>query len=444
MALAGMLHLLGCTRYEYTGSINLTQHPWMKGRKIFLDPGHGGQGKKDRFRQGPGEITEESINLTVGLILADMLKKSGAKVKLSRTRDRDVSLDDRVVMAEEFKPDILLGVHHNGTCRRKDTVNYPSVLIWGSREIKPASYDLADILLDEFHQIMDERGSVISDFSVFHETGTRILRKTAQLCPGVIGEGGFFSDETHAKRLSDRLYLELEAEAYFKAISRYFNWGLPDAEIILSCDILNNGILVNELSENNPEIIIRTFSGNENPGINQRSMKITLDGINVPFKKISDSEFLINYGKKLYPGGHALRFSFRNLRGQSSMILRAGFTVPIDRGDRDNLVARGKKLITKRKTAREGLNMLLAALSMSQTDPEAGKIISSIISGFKIIGDRGNAFYYEQKLVHFYPQSSEAKKITKRVLNNYSYRFPAEFYGKNVKMLDKNAVKDAH
>ena len=47
--------------YEYTGDINFTKFTWLTGKKIFLDPGHGGSGDSDLFRIGPGGITEEEV-----------------------------------------------------------------------------------------------------------------------------------------------------------------------------------------------------------------------------------------------------------------------------------------------------------------------------------------------------------------------------------------------
>ena len=76
---------------------------------------------------------------------------------------------------------------------------------------------------------MDEKGVIRSDFALYGEGGTTILRETRHLCPAVIGEAGFYTDIKHSIRLKDTLYLEKEAESYFFAISRYFKWGNPSA-----------------------------------------------------------------------------------------------------------------------------------------------------------------------------------------------------------------------
>ncbi|MCP4132227.1 MAG: N-acetylmuramoyl-L-alanine amidase [bacterium] len=420
----------GCdySGYTYQGSIIPEKHTWLSNKKIFIDPGHGGKGTKDRFRIGYGGITEEKVNIRVALILEDMLKKSGAIVKMSRRRDDDIPLDARVRMVKEFKPHILISIHHNGSPRRADRVNYPCVLIWGSKQVRPASYQLASYLREELDKIMDPKGYVLSDFSVFNETGTKILRETRYTCPGILGEGGFFTDEDHAMRLKDREYNEREAEAYYNAISRYLRWGVPTAEVLFSCAIDNSGYLQNKITDSSPIMAIKVTSGNEKTGIRAGSLKITLDGVPVSYKKIKDDIYLVQYGKKLYPGGHRLRFRFKNLRHQTSMILNACFTVEIKKGDYRRLIRRGKRLLRTRRGSREGLKMLLAALSMGATDPEADQLITHIARGFRKIGERTTSQYYYDKRYFFYPDSKYNK--TRRGKTHRGYRYPVEYHGK--------------
>ena len=424
--------LFSCANQSgYSGTIKPADHTWLKGIKIFIDPGHGGTGKTDRFRIGPGGITEEEVNLNVSLILNSMLQKAGADVRMSRYRDMRVPLDRRAEMVNDFQPQLLVSIHHNGSPRRMDPVNYPCVLIWGSRHVRPASHDFARYLLEELHGIMDSRGKVLSDFTVFSETGTRILRKTRYTCPGVIGEAGFFTSKKHATRLRDSEYNTHEAEAYFLAISKFFRRGLPDAQVCFSCPVDNSGYLVNMITDKSPVIALKIESGNEKKGIYPETLDVTLDGIKVRCSRIRDDMYRIRYGKALYPGGHILRFSFRNLRYQSSMIMKAAFTVQIQKGDYDKLVKQGRRMIRHRRTAREGVKMLMAALSMGLTDPEAGRIVADISRGFRITGDRANAEYYLKKLAYFYSDSAPSSLARKRALRENGWRFPVDYHGKN-------------
>ncbi len=429
-------------KFSYKGSINLHEHKWLKNRKIFLDPGHGGKGRSDRFRTGPYNITEEEVNLRVGLILGNMLARAGAIVKMSRREDIDISLDERAEMAARFRPELLVSIHHNGSARKDDEVNYPTVFIWGSRHVRPASFDFASYLQEELNEIMDNRGYVLSDFSVYSETGTRILRKTRYLCPGALGEGGFFTDTDHALRLKDIHYNQLEAEAYFKAISKFFKRGIPSAEVLISCPVDNKGKLINGIKDQSPLIAIKIYSGIEKKGIMEDSLNITLDNIPIRWKKLTHELLLLDYGRKLYPGGHSIRFQFKNLRAQNSMVFSVPITVEIKKGDYKRLVLTGRRYIKRKGQIKEGLKMLISAYSMDKTGPQTDKILYDIALGFYYLGEKAQSQYFFNKLYYFYPQSRIALRKGRQIYYNQAYRYMVDYYGKRVKLTGDINIKE--
>ena len=65
----------------------------LSGLKICVDPGHGGT---EVGAVGPSGVTESNVNLGIALRLKDLLEKSGAQVIMTRTTDKQVSLEDRV------------------------------------------------------------------------------------------------------------------------------------------------------------------------------------------------------------------------------------------------------------------------------------------------------------------------------------------------------------
>ena len=105
------------------------------------------------------------------------------------------------------------------------------------------------------------------------------------------------------------------------------------------------------------------------------------------------------------------RFSFKNAREQHSMIYRVGFTVDIKKGDYDRLVSDGLRLLKRRRSRKEGLKMLISALSMGLTDPDADRLLWNIAKGFYLIGDQKNSRYYYAKLYHFHPDSIYSRRI---------------------------------
>jgi hypothetical protein len=202
--------------------------------------------------------------------------------------------------------------------------------------------------------------------------------------------------------------------------------------------ISNDSYLTNLIKDSDPVIALRLDSGREGLGIIGSSLSVTLDGISVKCRKADEGLYFVDYGRKLYPGGHSIRFSFKNQRHQSSMIYTSGFTIDIQKGDYKRLVNEGIRFLKYTKKRREGLKMLLSALSMATTDPDADRIIWNIARGFNMIGDRVNSDYYYAKLYNFYPQSKYAGKLESRFKG---YRFPVEYNGKLVNIKYDPSVK---
>lgn len=404
----------------FSARLNQADYPWLKGKKVFVDAGHGGTAATDKFRNGPFGVTEEAVNLRVALFLEAMLKQTEVEVFMSRRSDIDVPLDERCRMVQNAQPDILVSIHHNGTIHAADGVNYTCVLIRGSHESHPASADLAVLLKDELAKVIDAPALVISDYSVFQENGTRILRETESVCPGVIGEGGFFSDPAQALLMKDTDYNKREAEAYFKAISNYFKKGLPAGQIYFSCPVWNGTIRVKS-----PSVFLKVDSGIEGVNVKEDSIFISLDDLPLGVTKWRENIFRVNYGNVIHPGGHRLRFRFRNTSGQSSMIMYSSFISDVEAGDYANLIKNGRKLFN-RGDVKEGLKMLISANSMEPTGPNSAGLIKDIADGFAKLGVKDMAEYYSLALRHFHPDGAPAGN---------SVWHPAKYHGKNIPII---------
>ena len=88
--------------------------------KILLDPGHGG---KEAGSKGPTGYPEKDINLLMSQLVATELKRLGATVILTRKKDIDVSLEDRVQMINQVKPDLAISIHYNALPDDGDAMN---------------------------------------------------------------------------------------------------------------------------------------------------------------------------------------------------------------------------------------------------------------------------------------------------------------------------------
>lgn len=164
---------------------------------VVLDPGHGGKAAgttgTGRYRQ----TTEKHIVLNVALEVRKLLesKASGIRVVMTRTRDTDVGLNQRSVIANKAKAHLFVSIH----CNSLANVKRDGPKIWGAetyvmslnklddnREI--AQKENADILLEENYKEVykgfdpsDPRATISIDLEqAKHLTGSIEMAKMVQ------------------------------------------------------------------------------------------------------------------------------------------------------------------------------------------------------------------------------------------------------------------------
>src|SRR5262252_8240566 len=85
-------------------------------RTIVIDPGHGGENPGAR---GPAGTLEKDVALAIGRRLrAELVNARGLQVFLTREKDVDVDLDERTAIANNYKADLFVSIHVNGSRAR--------------------------------------------------------------------------------------------------------------------------------------------------------------------------------------------------------------------------------------------------------------------------------------------------------------------------------------
>jgi len=196
----------------------------LRGRRIALDPGHGG-----RF---PGSIgvnglTEAEVNLGVALNLWGLLVDAGADVMLTRTSDKDFTtasdstlrqdLAARTVKANAFDPDVFLSIHHNADAGSRHDLNETQTYYKFSDP--DASYDLGQAI----HRHLTLNLGVGADRLL---PGNYYVVRNAS-GPAVLGESSYLTNPAVESRLALAAKQRLEAEAYFLGLLDYFRAGVP-------------------------------------------------------------------------------------------------------------------------------------------------------------------------------------------------------------------------
>lgn len=78
-------------------------------KKVFIGVGHGGS--------DPGAVAnnlkEKDLNLKIATACRDELESYGIKVKLSRTKDENDTIESEISECNKFSPDLALDIHNN-------------------------------------------------------------------------------------------------------------------------------------------------------------------------------------------------------------------------------------------------------------------------------------------------------------------------------------------
>jgi N-acetylmuramoyl-L-alanine amidase len=82
----------------------------LKGMRIALDAGHGGEATG---AVGTTGLREKDMNLELVMMLKAELEKQGAYIILTRSDDSDISMQQRMSYLSEQNPDILVSIHNN-------------------------------------------------------------------------------------------------------------------------------------------------------------------------------------------------------------------------------------------------------------------------------------------------------------------------------------------
>lgn len=178
---------------------------------LVIDPGHGGS---DSGATGITGLKEKNVNLAVSLYLADLLQSRGFNVVLTRKSDVNISLSERVAIAEKAKADLFISIHANAHLTNifaSGTETY----YYQNKSTSPQSFYLASLLQQETTRVLKlpNRGVKTKPFHVIKETSM----------PSALLELAFLSNAVDEKMLKSNDFLRLGAEGIYRAIMRYYN-----------------------------------------------------------------------------------------------------------------------------------------------------------------------------------------------------------------------------
>ena len=342
-----------------------TRH--LKGFKICLDPGHGGQGHVPDYKRGPTGVREAEVNLQVAFHLREMLQAVGATVIMTRVDDSYVSLPMRSQIANENGADFFISLHHNGIDNPK--VNYTSTWYHGDADDSRQSLDLARYIqqgVSDALQLPTSPAAGLYSDKLITASGFGVLRLTE--CPAVLCEASFLSNPEEEARLQEDDYLRKGASGYFLGIARYIEGGFP------------RGVLIKPqhasvIQTKTPLLQIQVMDGLHERGawmlkrqqVFTDSIRVKVDNADVPYHYDRETDQItVSIEKPLPNGVHVVETELVNYYGNRSLPSPQWFKVapPAVALDisawTDTLPADGKSYVGISVTTRDAEGMPIA------------------------------------------------------------------------------------
>lgn len=178
---------------------------------VVVDAGHGGRDPGAVRTYGSGrvrvQVQEKDLNLDVALEVSRLLGDGGVRVVMTRTDDSTVSLDERVKIADQTSPALMVSIHADA--HKNSDANGFTVYV--GKNALPASLTAAK----EIERRLAKTG-VYGRGVRRHEKPIRVL--VVPKCPSVLVEMGYLSNEREAAKLRQADYRLMLAKAITEGI----------------------------------------------------------------------------------------------------------------------------------------------------------------------------------------------------------------------------------
>ncbi|MFI5372423.1 MAG: N-acetylmuramoyl-L-alanine amidase, partial [Candidatus Eisenbacteria bacterium] len=191
----------------------------LAGRRIVIDPGHGGFFSGSL---GPSGTTEAAVNLGVALALRERLVAAGAQVFMTRDRDRDfltprdstlkADLTERARLANEWEPDLFLSIHHNADAGGRHDVNETQTY-YKLGDDGPSLDAAQDVHRALVRNLGIEANQVVA--------GNYFVLRSVD-APALLTESSYLTFPPTEEKLRTDAGQRLEADALFIGLARYF------------------------------------------------------------------------------------------------------------------------------------------------------------------------------------------------------------------------------
>lgn len=184
---------------------------------LVIDAGHGGN-QPGALKQG---IYEKDLNLAVVLELKKLLDQHKEwKVYYTRTDDTDVSLEQRVQLANKSRANLFVSVHNNSTSDGEMSEYNGTEVMYDEKKSQEVfgTMQLAQICQEEVVAALGSR-----DLGITRGNSIYIIRNSQ--VPVALVEVGYMTNLTELEKLDTQEYQMLAAQGIYNGIVRALQEG---------------------------------------------------------------------------------------------------------------------------------------------------------------------------------------------------------------------------
>ncbi len=181
----------------------------LAGAIIAIDPGHGGNdsGAEYKNNSGKAKYMEKTYTLAIAKRLADQLESAGARVIMTRSKDHNVSLKERVRIAERSHVDCFISLHLNSSPGKNEGSGVTSYYYH-----RGPSKQLASQVSHQFNNLpLTNRGVEFGDFLVIRDTSL----------PSILCETGYVNTRKDFRQVKKASFQQRVAKDIREGINRY-------------------------------------------------------------------------------------------------------------------------------------------------------------------------------------------------------------------------------
>ena len=200
------------------------------GKIIVIDPGHGG--KADGAINKTLSLKEKSLTLRTANKLAKVLRAAGYKVYLTRSKDIDISLDERARFANDKKASIFISIHYNAAASTNasgiEIFTYPFTYHPSTNRDKPIASDRLKAPINAYDSantcLAWSIQNSLRKYSGLPDRGIRRGRMgvlSPLNCPGVLIECGFLSNNMEAKKINTEAYQDQLTQSILMGVKAF-------------------------------------------------------------------------------------------------------------------------------------------------------------------------------------------------------------------------------